>query len=640
MATLGSRYARSRDAERRRRRTLAVTLGLLCLGLSCRPPSEPVSRPAPAPSPAETESRSPDRKPPRPPQPEPQPIDTRTLLPEPDTSTRPDTSDLPLGPLILRVGLATDLEKLELPCCDARIQATWSDGNSVVPLERRVLVTPADGIERTAVYRLQVAALKDSRQAQGIADYLKAETKMPAESVFDADTDLYRVRVGRFKDREQAEQAKGGLAGLGVSEGWIVSEGGELQNAALKVVHGGAKHRVDGRWLEIDAPGELGIPFGKTRYRGKLLIFLNERGLLNVINEITLESYLRGVVPKEMGPELYNEPEALKAQTVAARTYTLRNLGEFADEGYDICSTPRCQVYGGMAVEHPRSDRAIQDTAGQVLLYEGQPAETLYSATSGGHTENVEIMFPLKSGDYLRGVPCFEAGPTVVTGNLTAGSTFPRGLIDHLLPASEGKRTHQLSARLEHLALLAGLAPPTDRLRSLERVEILRFLMSIYDMTMDRRMADRSKVDELLRPGSDWNDRDRRFASFLRFDGYLVPRGAENSSEKTLLDADAETRLLIELALYLGALEEHTGHFLKLDGDQLVVRHGAEHRRYSMPDTFATYRRRGPKVTASPLDLVPGDALRLYRHDGEILAMVQPVDAPVVVLGKRAPKTR
>ena len=80
------------------------------------------------------------------------------------------------------------------------------------------------------------------------------------------------------------------------------------------------------------------MPLDGARYRGRLLLYLNDRGLLNVINEISVEDYLRGVVPREMGPAAFASLDALKAQTVAARTYTLKNLGEFVSEGYDICA--------------------------------------------------------------------------------------------------------------------------------------------------------------------------------------------------------------------------------------------------------------------------------------------------------------
>lgn len=624
---MGPSYARNRDEERRRNRSLAGALLWVCLGLSCRPAGEtrtvPVDlEPPPSPPPVVVDDVEPT--------PEPEPVETRDLLPDEGAST-----DRVLGPLVLRVGLATDLDHWDLPCCDRRIEAVWGDEEGVLPLDRQVRVGPESGIEKTAVYRLQVAALKDSRQAQGIADYLASETGLPAESIFDADTDLYRVRVGRFADRTEADMAKGRLQGLGMDQGWVVAEGGELENAALRLTQGGARYRVDDRWLELRAPDDVGIPFAGTRYRGKILVFLNERGRLNIINEVPLESYLRGVVPKEMGPELYNEPEALKAQTVAARTYTLRNLGEFADEGYDICSTPRCQVYGGMAVEHPVSDRAVSDTSGQVLLWQGKPAETFYSATSGGHTENVEVMFPLKTGDYLRGVPCLEAGPTTVRGDLESSSPFPAGLMERLLPAVAGKGPQVLSARLEHLAMQAGLAPPRDRLGSLARGEVLRYLMSIYDMAMDGRLAERTEVERLLRlEDADWQARDRRFGSYLLFEGFL-----EDSSSRPL-DGPGVDKLLFEVALYLGVLRETRAHFLKLEGKQLTVRLGAEHRQVSLSSSFATFRRRGPQLVISPLDLVPGDRLRLYRRSGEVVALVQPVDAPPVVLGRRAPKHR
>ena len=146
----------------------------------------------------------------------------------------------------------------------------------------------------------------------------------------------------------------------------------------------------------------------------------------------SIDDYLRGVVPREMGPKIYDNLDALKAQAVAARTYTLKNLGEFAQEGYDICATPRCQVYGGMTSEHPLSDRAVLETSAEVLLYDGAYAEALYSSTCGGHTENVDVVFPRKANSYLRGVPCLETGIDRLAGaadrTLTLAATLPRRL--------------------------------------------------------------------------------------------------------------------------------------------------------------------------------------------------------------------
>src|SRR5262249_44362367 len=105
-------------------------------------------------------------------------------------------------------------------------------------------------------------------------------------------------------------------------------------------------------------------------YRSGARVFINSRGLFNVINEVNLEDYLRGVVPGELGPKIYDELEAQKVQAVAARTYAVRRLGEFHAEGYDICPGPACQVYLGFKAEEALSDQAIKETAGLIATYD------------------------------------------------------------------------------------------------------------------------------------------------------------------------------------------------------------------------------------------------------------------------------
>lgn len=640
------------------RPTAAGTLLLvLCLGLACTRPDAPVrTRPdtpidPPTSSPAtQTRTEAPTE--------DDDGLELTGVVSQAIVKEIPDSEEIQgvaaiepvLGPLILRVGLATDLERVDLPCCGGEVKLHY--GDTTLPLDRRTFILPAAGIGQTAIYRLQVAALKDELQAQGIADYLNAETSYPAESVFDADTDLYRVRVGRFATREEAETAQGGLAGLGVTQSWVVSEGGELENAAFVVRRAAGpgedatEFRWDGRWLDLySETAGTGLPFERHRYRGRLLLFLNNRGLINVINELPLEEYLRGVVPKEMGPELYNELEALKAQTVAARTYTLRNLGEFAGEGYDICSTPRCQVYGGMGVEHPVTDRAIEETSGQVVLYQGRPAETFYSATCGGHTENVEVVFPLKHGEYLRGVPCLEAGSTTIRGDEAVQSFFPRGLVDQLFPpsarspspSSPGGGAAPLSARLEHLALLADLPAPTDRLSSLGRPEVMRYVRSLYDIAIDRRLVESARKVEarLDEPPDDWGPRERRFGRYL-INSALLEQPAEG--DEALMDADEQAQLLFELALYFGVVDEERGYFQEFEDGRLTVRHNGVRPAYALSSGYSTFRRRGERLVPSPLDLMAGDPLLIYRSRGAIAALVQPVDAPSVDFGRRAPR--
>ncbi|MGD0111263.1 MAG: SpoIID/LytB domain-containing protein [Armatimonadota bacterium] len=141
-------------------------------------------------------------------------------------------------------------------------------------------------------------------------------------------------------------------------------------------------------------------------YRGVIEIMHNASGF-TVVNLLDVETYLRGVVPSEM-PATY-PLAALQAQAIAARGQALMKAGRHRAEGFDLCSTQHCQVYGGATSEDPRSDQAVASTSGQVLTYHGRLADTLYSSTCGGHTANNEDYWtdapPIP---YLRGVADFE----------------------------------------------------------------------------------------------------------------------------------------------------------------------------------------------------------------------------------------
>ncbi len=121
------------------------------------------------------------------------------------------------------------------------------------------------------------------------------------------------------------------------------------------------------------------------RYRGWLHLS-NLGGNLAAVNEIPLEDYLQGVLPCEISPS--SPPEAMKAQAVAARSYTVRKIGHFKDQPYDVDDTVRTQAYFGTEKEDPRSTAAVQATRGQVLVYGGAVVNAIYGAISGGQTEN------------------------------------------------------------------------------------------------------------------------------------------------------------------------------------------------------------------------------------------------------------
>ncbi len=536
-------------------------------------------------------------------------------------SPQPPPRPLPAAPRVVRVGLATDLEAVSLPCCESELVA--EAGGQRVAVVSAMRIEPWAAVARPPTYRLQVAALKDERQARGLAARLAERTGETADVVFDAGTDLYRVRIGRYPTREAADAARRSLAQINVHDAWVVGEPAALADVALRVTQAGRAVRVPGRWIEVRRADGEGIRVEGGRYRGKILVYLNDRGTLNLINEVEFEEYLRGVVPREMGPAIYDNLDALKAQTVAARTYTLKNMGEFRDEGYDICATPRCQVYGGMESEHPLTDRAIAETAGLVLLWQRELVDALYSSTCGGHTEDVGTVFPLKSAPYLKGVPCLESGIDQLAGASPRGETIARELARRLLPAAAGPPSaSDFGGRLSRLARLAGLAVPDDRLASLERREVQRFIASQFDLALDARLfVAREDLAYLLdNPPAGWGEEELKLAAYLIRSGLLaapldLPLGEEELEET-----------IFQLALFLRILERRDVRYLALAGGRLRFRAGAEVEELPLPGRLATFRRRGGEAEAGPLGLVPGDRLHLYLLDGELVGVSQEVD--------------
>jgi peptidoglycan hydrolase-like amidase len=117
-------------------------------------------------------------------------------------------------------------------------------------------------------------------------------------------------------------------------------------------------------------------------FRGGILVVPDGRGRLAAINALPLEDYLLGVVGSEMPSHFH--PEALKAQAIVARTYTLASLGRHAAEGFDLCATVHCQVYRGARHVPASVIKAVRDSAGLVVAREGFIVRTVYHSTCGG----------------------------------------------------------------------------------------------------------------------------------------------------------------------------------------------------------------------------------------------------------------
>jgi stage II sporulation protein D len=135
-------------------------------------------------------------------------------------------------------------------------------------------------------------------------------------------------------------------------------------------------------------------------YRGALEFQPGTFGGVNAINAVDVDDYVQGVVPLE-SPASW-PIEALKAQAVAARTYALTTTKSGA--GFEHYPDTRSQVYGGVGAEQPSTNLATQETAGQLVTYDGAPVATYFFSTSGGRTEDVE-----KSGLGTRPLPWLKS---------------------------------------------------------------------------------------------------------------------------------------------------------------------------------------------------------------------------------------
>ena len=129
------------------------------------------------------------------------------------------------------------------------------------------------------------------------------------------------------------------------------------------------------------------IQFNDVTYRDGVMFKRLTTSDYSVINHIEMDHYLYGVLPKEMSTSW--PLEALKAQAIAARNYTLINLNKHSAMGFDLCNTTDCQVYGGLGVEGAISNQAVDETSGLILTYQGEIASCYYHSNSGGETEDI-----------------------------------------------------------------------------------------------------------------------------------------------------------------------------------------------------------------------------------------------------------
>jgi stage II sporulation protein D len=349
---------------------------------------------------------------------------------------------------IIRIGLATNARSVSITTTDSSLVSISPDEPQRSLATTRVSVSARSyRPPEFDIYHFEIANLASSQEADAVAKDVREATNEKTSVKLDAKTNTWRVRVGEAKETiEEANEFKTGLSEKGfvaeiVTEKIVqpstdavalsnqLKQGGKSEvrsllkptisseptNAEINpnlrevIVNGGKNASFSS--LKSVAFGSINsratpVRLNGKAYRGRIEVFVNSRGSLTVVNAVSIEDYLLGVVPNELSlPAI----EAQKAQAIAARTYAIANIGQFGKQGFDLLPTVRSQVYRGFSSESKMGTQAVLETRGIVATYKGKPINAMYTSTCGGRTENSENIFEFNE-PYLRGVECSLEG--------------------------------------------------------------------------------------------------------------------------------------------------------------------------------------------------------------------------------------
>jgi stage II sporulation protein D len=541
----------------------------------------------------------------------------------------------------VRVGIVTESLRVSLGAAQG-VEVFALDGlgawsGSRVSLTRATFAPAGNGQAAAAGtrYRVQVASLSDEAAARDLAARARAAAGLAASVNWNATTRTYQTRVGDFASREDATRLAGRLVQSGFPGAFAAEEVATAAGTPVRLLETG---ELLARALVLPSPGADSVQVEAALYRGAVEVRGDEKGTLTVVNLVNTEDYLRGVVPNELSPQAFPQIEALKAQAVAARTYVIRNLGQFAARGYDICATPSCQVYRGRSTEDPLSDRAVAETRGKVVAYRGSPINALYTSTCGGHTEDGVNIFEGEATPYLRGVACEPERSAWVTLHAGvpakgAGSELARDA--SLLAALEiGERHAQgkvVPADAEIRSTVKGMLTALSRKACTPSVDgalarrgtLFRYLVGSLcweeralrllapgDTEYLLQVVDRSRLGD---------EGERRAAAILIQEGVLSP-----DAENRLRPDDAATRgelaaLLARVLDQVGAPALFSAEFQGVTDGVLRVRRAESEETFPLAPDLRLYRDlEGVRAPAREIGLALGDDVRFALHDGRV----------------------
>lgn len=555
---------------------------------------------------------------------------------------------------VIRIALGLDLEDIMIRASSG--MKVYQAAESYTLLADDVAEVRAKGQKEqlNEKFLIQIAQTRRREEAETVARELRSKITRSVTVSEGRDEKLegvFQVRVGDFLTRGEALSFIEELEAIGYPEAWILRE---------DVTRGGSRPQwvmIGGRLVNLNTDAALYLipsnpqsylTFDGRNYRGIFILRGSSRGVL-LINVLNLEDYLKGVVPGELSPYHFGEIEALKAQAVAARTYALKNLGQFENLGFDLYATPQSQVYEGMSIEHSKSTRAVEETAGEVAVYNGRLINALYTSTCGGATENVEEIFEGDGAPYLKSVECvvesrpswtlqtsrrlpalFEGGVNVAPqGAVLAalGVMAPGDRAEWFqapLPVAEAVEwTRKAAAIAGKTAGAAALAPASGPVTAAAFAALIRDAFGWRDRI--RTMVGQSEAEYATREIMDLRPENKPLLAHFLISGIYTRATAVRSGSEI-------TRIEAALALSRILSREHdifrTGRFRSIENHSLVVTGEDEIKMIPLDlDPFLLRSmEEGIEAFVSRLDLETGDAIQWLESGGRVtLIRAEPI---------------
>lgn len=524
----------------------------------------------------------------------------------------------------VRVGLHTDQTTAAFPRIDGGYFVISDRGPSVIA---RGFSVSSPVTQATTRYAVQVAALSDRQAAEDFAKKISSETGERVDAVADPSGGPYRILAGDFETTDAAVPLRDRLTAARYGTDMLVTRrpsDAQFQRVHRLVDDEGDVHVLESATLLVLPVQKETVTIGELQYRGGARLFINNRGLLNIINELNVEDYVRGVVPNEMGPSIFDEVEALKAQALAARTYVTKRMGDFRTEGYDICPTPACQVYKGFTTEHPLSDQAVRETAGLVITHNGEPIDALYTSTCGGETSDVHVMFPGRSEPYLRRARCVEMEMIEIAGrgssNLLTEMQADARLFSSLAGVGENGSwaAGDVRAAVTAAARVAGFTMPSSTgPASSRRGDVLAWLASVWNLTEAARRLTLPEDREYFFPRVDAASDAHLAASFLIKYGISPTQYIDSADLGAAMPREELYALLYSWLEENGKISETSGKVFRMSGRTVTLKSAGKETPFTLPAGIPVFRRLGDRLRE--LESVPvmiGDRASVFHAPG------------------------